>query len=302
MTDPLSITTSVVGLTTAALQSVQFLAKTISDIKDVPDVIKSIRADLQAVEPALVNLNKEVQSGGSQIVLSDQIKPALENCNRACTTFHSQLNHWMRHSTEEKTFWMDRWRVGLFGQEKIKSFKGQLNDCKSTLIVTLSTATTITISRQENLMKEMKDMMLKNNETVIEQEIVRADNEMRGIEQSLQQVSLISNRDPSAESQQSKQELLAEIQIQKASHDNFRKMCEEALSKTVYERTGQKIKSVKATNNSTALAGIFNMSGEDLKIKQDISDITADNYSVAIAGVVGNVNFNDLRPGGPGSK
>jgi D-ribose pyranose/furanose isomerase RbsD len=151
-------------------------------------------------------------------------------------------------------------------------------------------------------MKEMKDMMLKNNETVIEQEIVRADNEMRGIEQSLQQVSLISNRDLSAELQQSKQELLAEIQIQKASHDNFRKMCEEALSKTVYERTGQKIKSVKATNNSTALAGIFNMSGEDLKIKQDISDITADNYSVAIAGVVRNVNFKDLRPGGPGSK
>ena len=47
----------------------------------------------------------------------------------------------MRHSTEEKTFWMDRWRVGLFGQDRIKTFKGQLNDCKSTLNVVLSTAT-----------------------------------------------------------------------------------------------------------------------------------------------------------------
>ena len=45
MADPLSVTASVVGITTAALQSVQFLAKTIDTIKDVPDTIKSIRAD-----------------------------------------------------------------------------------------------------------------------------------------------------------------------------------------------------------------------------------------------------------------
>ena len=30
---------------------------------------------------------------------------------------------------------MDRWKVGLFGQERINTFKGQLNDCKSTLNV-----------------------------------------------------------------------------------------------------------------------------------------------------------------------
>jgi len=35
---------------------------------------------------------------------------------------------------------MDRWRVGPFGQEKIKTLKGQLNDCKNTLSVALSTA------------------------------------------------------------------------------------------------------------------------------------------------------------------
>jgi hypothetical protein len=141
MADPLSVTASVVGITTAALQSVQFLAKTIGDIKDVPDTIKSIRADLQAVELILRNLNKALQGDDSQIVRSDQIKPAVENCDRACTTFKSLLDHWTRHSTKEKTFWIDRWRVGLFGQERIRSFKGQLSDCKGTLSVALSTAT-----------------------------------------------------------------------------------------------------------------------------------------------------------------
>jgi hypothetical protein len=141
MTDPLSVVASVVGITTAALQTVQFLSQTIDNIKDVPDTIKSVRADLQAVEPVLCNLHTALQRDDKQIVLSDQIQPAVENCNRACTAFQSVLDRWMRHSTADKIFWMDRWNVGLFGQDRIKTFKGQLNDCKGTLSVALSTAT-----------------------------------------------------------------------------------------------------------------------------------------------------------------
>jgi hypothetical protein len=38
-------------------------------------------------------------------------------------------------------YWVDRWKVGLFGLERIKTFRGQMSDCKGTLIVALSTAT-----------------------------------------------------------------------------------------------------------------------------------------------------------------
>ena len=72
-------------------------------------------------------------------------------------------------------------------------------------------------------------------------------------------------------------------------------MCEEALSRTVYERTGQKIKGVKATDHSSALAGIINTLGEELKIAQDISDVTATNRSFAAAGVIRNLSFKDLH-------
>ena len=75
-------------------------------------------------------------------------------------------------------------------------------------------------------------------------------------------------------------------------------MCKEALSKIEYERMGQKIKGVKATNSSSALAGFINTSGEELKIDQNISDVTADSQSIAVAGVIKNVDFKDLRPGG----
>jgi hypothetical protein len=146
--------------------------------------------------------------------------------------------------------------------------------------------------------KEMKDMMLKQNEAILQQEIVRADSQTAEIECSLQQLSVGSNTEPS-ESEQSRKELLQEIRQQQASSNTLRKMCEEALSRTVYERTGQKIKGIKATNYSSALTGFINTSGEELKIDQDISDVSADNRSIAVAGVIKDLNFKDLRPSGP---
>jgi hypothetical protein len=138
--DPLTITASVVGITTAALQSVQFLVQTIDKIKEAPDTIKGVSTDLRVIQPVLQSLVRIVQDSPSEIVLSEQIKHAVENCERACGTFHLQVKHWREHSTEDKMFWIDRWKVGLFGLERIKTFRGQLSDCKGTLSVALSTA------------------------------------------------------------------------------------------------------------------------------------------------------------------
>ena len=141
MTDPLSVTAAVVGITAAAVQAAQALYITIDNIKDVPATIKGIKVDLQAIEAVLHSLCRELPNDSSQILLNDNIKRAAENINVACTTFRAKLERWMRHSTEDKAFWADRWRVGLFGQETIKTFKAQLNDYKGTLNVALNSAT-----------------------------------------------------------------------------------------------------------------------------------------------------------------
>lgn len=292
MADGLGATASVVGIAAAAVQSVQFLSATIDNIKDAPNIIRNINLDLRAVEPVLRKLDTASQSDGSQIVLSAEVKSAVENCNRACTDFQMLLSGWMKHSTEEKIFWADRWRVGLFGQERIKTFKAQLSDCKSTLNVTLQTAHILTSIQQGYVMNEMKDMMLQQNEAAIQREIQRAESERSAIENSLP----VSSTQPSEEAELSRQELLQEIQKQKASNDSFRRICEEALSRTIYERTGQKIKGVRATDDSAALAGFVNITGEGLKINQDISDVTADKRSFAAAGVIMNIDFKDLWP------
>lgn len=155
------------------------------------------------------------------------------------------------------------------------------------------------MSRQENLMQGMKDMILQQNEAVLQQQAARVGSQTTEIERSLQQLSVGGSTELSEESEQSRQELLQEIRHQQISNSTFREMCQEALSRTVYERTGQNIRGVKATNHSSALTGFINTSGEELKIDQDISDVTADHWSVAVAGVIKNLDFKDLRPSRP---
>ena len=107
MTDPLSITASVVGITTAAIQSVNFLYTTIGNIKDVPTALGHIRLDLQAIEPVLQNLITNLERKDSQVLLTDAIKGAVENCNLACSKFKEKLDHWMRHATRYEAFWAE---------------------------------------------------------------------------------------------------------------------------------------------------------------------------------------------------
>lgn len=143
MADPLSITASVVAITTATIGSVKFLHTTIGDIKDVPTALGNIRSNLGAIEPILQKLFTDLEIEDSQVLLIDDIKGAIENCNSACSTFQESLDHWMRHATKYKAFWAewtDRVRVGIFEQGTINVFKGRPNDCKSTLIVALSTS------------------------------------------------------------------------------------------------------------------------------------------------------------------
>jgi predicted nucleotidyltransferase len=312
--DPLSITASVVGITTAALQSAQFLVKTIDNIKDAPGTIKDLSADLRVVESVLRELNANVQDDSLQIIRSSQIGPAVENCDRACKAFQSQVERWMKHSKEDKIFWISRWKIGLFGPDRIKTFKGQLNDCKSTLNIALTTANLfvspqnrlillvanllnrLEVASQKELAKEQKDSILEATEADLEQELTRAGKEMVEIEQSLQRFTVGGSTERDEESEQSKKELLRELERQQAASTALRNMCEEALSRTVYQRTGQKIKGVKATTDGIALAGFINVPGEELNISQDISDVSADNRGFVIVGVANNVDIKDLRP------
>ena len=99
-------------LATAAIQSVQFLSKTIDNTQAVPNTVKSVESTFEQWSPSSVKLGRATQSDDSRVVLRDEIKPVVESCDRAYTSFQAVLDRWMGHFTEGKTFWTDRWRVG----------------------------------------------------------------------------------------------------------------------------------------------------------------------------------------------
>ena len=86
------------------------------------------------------------------------------------------------------------------------------------------------------------------------------------------------------ELEQGRLELIHDIRQQRNLLDRYREVCEEAQSKTHYERTGQNIKDVKLGADSLLLVGIINAEGEESKIKQSIRDVSAESGSVGVVG------------------
>ena len=138
------------------------------------------------------------------------------------------------------------------------------------------------------MMREVKDSMLTGNEELLNREKDRADRELATIEGSLRQLCVSVRDEVNKESKRSLEQLLEEMQEEKASNELFRKTCEEALLKTnnIHDRIEQEIKETKADNSSKAVAGLINTSGEVRNIKQIISDTSAKRGSFAGTGII----------------
>ena len=141
MADSLSTAASVAGLLGFVIQSIQVLFTSIGNIHGAPEDVQNIRNDLQALVPVLNQLNSATQDHTLELALGNEICDALKNTERVCTKFNESLNRWMEHSTPGKPSQRDRWKIGLFKQERMKTLRGQLVDCKETLNITLQTAT-----------------------------------------------------------------------------------------------------------------------------------------------------------------
>jgi hypothetical protein len=137
----------------------------------------------------------------------------------------------------------------------------------------------------------MKMMMLAGKENKIKQQNQDLDRQIAVIETQLQQLSQL-NHDQSQEIEHSRMELVEDIKRQRSLIDQYREVCEGAQSKMHYERTGQKIKNVRMTDESNLLVGIINAEGEESKIRQEIEDISAESRSTGVVGIARNVDVS----------
>jgi hypothetical protein len=93
MTDPLSITASVVGITVPALHGVRLLMEDLQQLKEAPKTIKRLSKDVQSVETSLKLLQgveeREWDLFGANVL--EKSKTIISSCTQACSLFRTDL-------------------------------------------------------------------------------------------------------------------------------------------------------------------------------------------------------------------
>ena len=146
MTDPLSVSASIIAVVTVAYSSTKTLFEAVKDIRDAPKTFQDLSTDLQALQEVLRLLGVRLDSSGqgqpfseAQILCLDHLASPLSACSDACSEFKLKLEGMMRHSNDRHTSFRDRVK-SHFKDKEITAFRFRLVSYKQTLSIALEFA------------------------------------------------------------------------------------------------------------------------------------------------------------------
>ena len=137
---------AIIGFVSVGLSSSRVLLDEINRIREVPGVLIQVKEELQGVQAVLESLkavldpNSELPEPARKAIDNVRIECALKICDNSCQNFHQTLLKWTKHSTQDKTFWWDRVRIGFYGEERIQALRNQLAISKATITMAITTA------------------------------------------------------------------------------------------------------------------------------------------------------------------
>lgn len=130
-----------IGIAAIALHGTRLLLRDIENIGEAPKAIAGLKDDIRETEMAIKGLEAVKTSDLESLGVAEQSFSAIETCSKACDTFRNDLQRWTKHSEDGRLSRRDRFNVGFFQDQKIKSLSKQLLNCKITLISAASIAT-----------------------------------------------------------------------------------------------------------------------------------------------------------------
>ena len=135
--DPFSITVGTLGITGFALSSIEHLRDLIGSFADAKDVVQDITSNLEAIQHPLTTLEQLTISdhatyaeAKSDLEITGVVE-AVNRCGQACADFTWKLQQWTKHSNNSKLSLRDRFSVGLWNREKIRTFRTQIQSCQA---------------------------------------------------------------------------------------------------------------------------------------------------------------------------
>ena len=144
MTDPLSITASVVAVAGLAYSSSKVLYELISTIRDAPSVFQDLNQDISTLSHILNALKTNLSDRGAtkgeaQLACFTAMEQTLQGCDLACRAFKEKVHDLTIHSQDGKRSFRDGVKL-KFQSKSIDYFHAKVNSWKASLALALDVA------------------------------------------------------------------------------------------------------------------------------------------------------------------
>jgi hypothetical protein len=135
--DPFSITIGAIGIADIAITRIVDLHTLVGRLADAREDLQDISSGLEAIQAPLRSLeachipDDAIATAAKADLEEAGVAQAVTRCADACEAFRKSLQKWTRHSTENQMSLRDRLSVGVWNQEKIKTFRTQVQSCQA---------------------------------------------------------------------------------------------------------------------------------------------------------------------------
>ncbi|EMR85010.1 hypothetical protein ACHAPC_010092 [Botrytis cinerea] len=300
MADVLATGSAVVGIVVAAFHSARLLRDDFSAVKNAGETIKPIIDDLNSVVDVLSSLDATVKrsnqaQGVASEIDNENFKAAAENCNRICTAFREKLVKWIRHPSNDKMDWRDRFRVGFLAEKELLEFNRQLVACKGTFTIALQMATFSVTLRQTHETESVIERLDDTNKSINQAGLLVRDR-LDNLDCQLQRVTTeevsISDREASQVMSESAANETSQSLPQPSPQETqeiFEKTWKQALAEIASHRI--KIGKVTQASNAKAVIGVHGLENAN-EMNVEIDDVSVGPGSWSLVGVSNGVDLN----------
>ncbi|KAJ3536628.1 hypothetical protein NM208_g6644 [Fusarium decemcellulare] len=240
-----------VSLVATALHATRVLANDLSSIKDAPQTITNLKAELQNVQSVIQSLQTALSTQDSlqafrDIAQTANVDVALKACRDSCGRFHKELKDLLKHSNQEKLSKRDRFSIGFLAKDRVVALTSELNVCKSTVGLALNGANLLVSMEHYKQLQVMATPPSSGTSTDAAAPEQSHDNLATDIERGV-------------ELSKGYQDLLALLQ-----------------SKVNEHRTQIEVGSVVMLNSARVMAGVNNVDGTEGEMSVKIGNVKAD--------------------------
>ena len=136
MSDPLSVASGIVALTTAGLQASLALLQAVRELKRAPSTVRQLKEELQTLTDLLQSLQDAISDEPSSF---KALETPLYRCAIACQEFEAVLLRFAGRSQSAKSSFQDWAKLKYLGSD-INGFKEAIAGYKATISVALCNA------------------------------------------------------------------------------------------------------------------------------------------------------------------